>query len=63
MAALFRNRNVRLSAITDAISRLQLQHLGSFVISRQPARLRFITQSCPNLLKDQTGASVSETTL
>lgn len=58
-----RNSNVLLSVIKDVISRFQLQRLGSSVISQQPTRPRFITQSRPILLQDQTGANVSATTL
>ncbi|KAF9122873.1 hypothetical protein BGW39_009423 [Mortierella sp. 14UC] len=45
MATLFRNSSVRLSVITDAFSRLQLQPAGVFIVPRQPSHLRFLTQT------------------
>ncbi|KAG9068131.1 hypothetical protein KI688_011724 [Linnemannia hyalina] len=59
MAAL-RNSTAQLSLITNALSRLQLQQMGSSVLTRHPSHLRFITQTRHNLLKNVTGADLSK---
>lgn len=55
MAAMVRN-NARLSAITDAFSRLQLHKTRSIPNFQQPVQLRCLTQACPNFLKNSTTA-------
>ncbi|KAG0284732.1 Myb-like DNA-binding domain protein [Linnemannia gamsii] len=59
--ALIRNSGTRLSNITDAFSRLQLQHTGSSFTFQCPSQLRLITQTRPNLLKDFIQACSSTT--
>ncbi|KAG0195073.1 hypothetical protein BGX33_004348, partial [Mortierella sp. NVP41] len=56
--ALFRNSNsVQLSLITNAFSRLRLQHAGSPVIPRHSTHSRAFTQTRTGLLKNATGVN------
>ncbi|KAF8944020.1 hypothetical protein BGZ47_004748 [Haplosporangium gracile] len=63
MATLWRNKNTRLSLITNTLSRLRLLCTESSVVALYPTQRRCITQTRPGLLKDQTGGNVSTTTL
>lgn len=62
MAALLRNKTTQLSLLTNALSRLQLQHTGSSILTRHPSQLRFITQTRPNLLKKVIRTDLSTST-
>ena len=59
MATLLRNSFVHLSVITNAFSRLQLQHSPSNAIFHHSFQPRSFTQMHPSLSKNVTGADVT----